>query len=141
MLADRGDTALVFRGDDGLDELTTTTTSSVWVAADGAVTARLLDPAHFDIEAVAPEALRGGDPAHNAAVVRDVLAGGGGPVRDAVLLNAAAGIAAYDGVRADTLHAALAAGLREAAGAVDSGAAQAVLARWIEVGGRLRPPA
>lgn len=141
VLADRGDTALVFRGDDGLDELTTTTTSSVWVAADGAVIPRLLDPAHFDIEAVAPEALRGGDPAHNAAVVHDVLAGGGGPVRDAVLLNAAAGIAAYDGVRADTLHAALAAGLREAAGAVDSGAAQAVLARWIEVGGRLRPPA
>ena len=97
VLADRGDTALVFRGDDGLDELTMTTTSSVWVAADGAVTARLLDPAHFDIEAVAPEALRGGDPAHNAAVVHDVLAGGGGPVRDAVLLNAAAGIAAYDG--------------------------------------------
>jgi anthranilate phosphoribosyltransferase len=141
VLADRGDTALVFRGDDGLDELTTTTTSSVWVAAEGAVTARKLDPATFDIEAVAPDALRGGNPAHNAAVVRDVLDGGGGSVRDAVLLNAAAGIAAFDGVLAAGLEDAIAAGLSEAAGAVDSGRAQAVLARWIEAGARLRSPA
>jgi anthranilate phosphoribosyltransferase len=132
VLAARGDTALVFRGDDGLDELTTTTTSSVWVAAQGSVVATAIDPAAFGIATAQPEQLRGGDRVHNAAVVRDVLAGTSGAIRDAVLLNAAAGIAAYDGVRADTLAEAMAAGLDAAAEAVDSGAAAGVLDRWIE---------
>src|SRR6478609_4752623 len=126
VLAERGDTAIVFRGDDGLDELTTTTTSSTWVAADGDVVAATVDPAALGIAPVAPEALRGGDAEFNAAVVRDVLAGGGGPsggVRDAVLLNAAAGIAAYDGLTGARLHDALARGMHLAAQAVDSGAA------------------
>ncbi len=138
VLADRGDTALVFRGDDGLDELTTTTTSSVWVAADGAVRAASLDPHRFGITTVPPAALRGGGRAQNAAVVREVLAGGGGGVREAVLLNAAAGIAAYDGL-AGALDDAIAAGLSAAAEAVDSGAAASVLARWIDAGVRARP--
>jgi anthranilate phosphoribosyltransferase len=131
VLADRGDSALVFRGDDGLDELTTTTTSSLWVAAEGAVTEAALDPQRFGITAVPPEALRGGDRARNAAVVREVLAGGGGGVRDAVLLNAAAGIAAYDGISAASLEDAIAAGLVAAAESVDSGAAADLLERWI----------
>jgi anthranilate phosphoribosyltransferase len=132
VLADRGDSALVFRGDDGLDELTTTTTSSVWVVADGSVSETSLDPAALDIAPVAPDALRGGDRRRNAAVVRDVLGGGGGAVRDAVLLNAAAGIAAYDGPS----RAGLAEVMREALGAarqsIDSGASADVLDRWIE---------
>ncbi|MEO9134870.1 MAG: anthranilate phosphoribosyltransferase [Jatrophihabitantaceae bacterium] len=131
VLAERGDSALVFRGDDGLDELTTTTTSSVWVAADGTVTTVTLDPAEFGITAVQPQALRGGDRVHNAAVVREVLAGGAAGVRDAVLLNAAAAIAAHDGLSAATLHEAVAAGLLAATAAVDSGAASDVLDRWI----------
>jgi anthranilate phosphoribosyltransferase len=132
VLAARGDTALVFRGDDGLDELTTTTTSSVWVAADATVTEVSLDPTSFGILPVPPQALRGGDAAHNAAVVRDVLAGGGrAGVRDAVLLNAAAAIAVYDGLSADRLDDALRRGLEQAAEAVDSGAAAALLDRWI----------
>ena len=132
VLAARGDSALVFRGDDGLDELTTTTTSSVWVAAGGTVTETTLDPARLGLAAVAPEALRGGDRVYNAAVVRDVLAGRGvsGP-RDVVLLNAAAAIAAHDGVRADTLDEDMTAGLRAASEAIDSGAAAAVLDRWV----------
>jgi anthranilate phosphoribosyltransferase len=131
VLALRGDSALVFRGDDGLDELTTTTTSSVWVAADGEVREASLDPAAFGIEPVAPEALRGGDRSRNAAVVRDVLAGGGrGGPREAVLLNAAAGIAAFDGLSAD-LDEAMSAGLRIATESIDSGAAGGVLDRWI----------
>lgn len=130
VLAERGDSALVFRGDDGLDELTTTTTSSVWVASGGAVTPVVLDPARFGIAAVAPEALRGGDRAHNAAVVRDLLAGGGRDgVRDAVLLNAAAAIAAHDGLDGD-LDEAIAAGLSVARDSIDSGAAAALLDRW-----------
>jgi len=131
VLAERGDSALVFRGDDGLDELTTTTTSSVWVANEGSVTPGVVDPAHFGITAVAPDALRGGDRAHNAAVVRDLLAGGGrAGVRDAVLLNAAAAIAAHDGL-GGALDDAIAAGLAVARESVDSGAAAALLDRWI----------
>lgn len=136
VLAGRGACALVFRGDDGLDELTTTTTSSVWVVAEGQVSETSLDPASLGIAAVLPEDLRGGDRVHNAAVVREVLAGRGGGARDAVLLNAAAAIAAYDGLTAQTLQADLAAGLGTATAAVDSGAAASLLERWIEASRR-----
>jgi anthranilate phosphoribosyltransferase len=138
VLADRGDTALVFRGDDGLDELTTTTTSSVWVAAAGTVTETSLDPQRFGITPVESSALRGGDRVHNARMVREVLAGRGGQLRDAVLLNAAAGIAAFDGLTAAGLEDELDAALRAAKRAVDSGSAAAVLAGWIESCARIR---
>jgi anthranilate phosphoribosyltransferase len=138
VLARRGDCAVVFRGDDGLDELTTTTTSSVWVAAGGTVTEASLDPTSFGIAAVAPEALRGADRVHNAAVVREVLAGRGGGVRDAVLLNAAAAIAVYDGLTAASLETAIREGLAAARDAVDSGAAAAVLDSWIVASQRAR---
>jgi len=141
VLAERGDTALVFRGDDGLDELTTTTTSSVWVVAGGAVTETSLDPRHLGIAPVPPAALLGGDRVHNAAVVRSLLAGEQGAVREAVLLNAAAAIAAFDGettLSAATLGEHMAAGLEEAAASVDSGAAANVLDRWVALSARLR---
>ncbi|TAM89210.1 MAG: anthranilate phosphoribosyltransferase [Jatrophihabitans sp.] len=134
VLAARGDCALVFRGDDGLDELTTTTTSSVWVASGGTVTRMRVDPASLGIAAVPADALRGADRVHNAAVVREVLAGGGRGARDAVLLNAAAAIAVHDGVSADSLDDALRAGLAEATRAVDTGAAADVLERWVAAG-------
>ncbi len=138
VLAQRGDCAVVFRGDDGLDELTTTTTSSVWVAAGGTVTEASLDPATFGIAAVAPEALRGGDRVHNAAVVRAVLSGGGAGVRDVVLLNAAAAIAVHDGLTAASLETAITDGLAAATEAVDNGSAAALLDRWIEASRRAR---
>jgi anthranilate phosphoribosyltransferase len=138
VLARRGDCALVFRGDDGLDELTTTTTSSVWVAAGGEVAEAVVDPTSFGLAAVPPDALRGGDRVTNAAVVREVLAGRGGGARDAVLLNAAAAIAAYDGLTAATLDTALADGLTAATTSVDSGAAGALLERWVEASRRAR---
>jgi anthranilate phosphoribosyltransferase len=131
VLADRGDTAVVFRGDDGLDELTTTTTSSAWVAVDGSVVPATVDPAALGIAPVPPEALRGADRVFNARVLRDVLAGGAPGVRDVVRLNAAAAIAAYDGLSGERLHDALARGLRLATEAIDSGAAAAVLDRWV----------
>jgi anthranilate phosphoribosyltransferase len=132
VLADRGATALVFRGADGLDELTTTTVSAVWVVRQGKVEETVLDGTEFGLPPAAPEALRGADPAFNARVARSVLAGERGPVRDAVLLNAAAGLAAYDGL-AGSLSDSLAAGLAKATEAVDSGAAAATLERWIAV--------
>ncbi|MGY1778168.1 anthranilate phosphoribosyltransferase [Geodermatophilus sp. SYSU D00804] len=132
VVAGRGARALVFRGDDGLDELTTATTSSVWVARDGAVVPGRVDPAALGIAPAGPDALRGGDPAHNAAVFRRVLDGERGPVRDAVLLNAAAALAAFD-ERGGELGDLLGAGIERAAAAVDDGRAAALLDRWVAV--------
>jgi anthranilate phosphoribosyltransferase len=136
VLARRGTRALVFRGDDGLDELTTTTTSSVWIARDGAVTAEQVEPSALGIPAPPPEALRGADPAFNADVFRRVVGGEKGPVRDAVLLNAAAALTAFDEAPGQ-LHEALAAGMERAAAAVDDGRAEALLERWVAVSRQL----
>jgi anthranilate phosphoribosyltransferase len=132
VLAGRGTRALVFRGDDGLDELTTATTSAVWVARGGEVVADRVDPAVLGIEEPPPGALRGGDASVNADVFRRVVNGEKGPVRDAVLLNAAAALVAYD-ERQGRLHDALAAGMARAASAVDDGRAVELLDRWIAV--------
>ncbi|WP_166355255.1 anthranilate phosphoribosyltransferase [Phytoactinopolyspora limicola] len=130
VLARRGVSALVFRGDDGLDELTTTTTSDVWLVNDGQVTAERFDPGDLGIPPGRAEALRGKDAAYNADVARQLLAGESGPVRDAVLLNAAAGLAAF-GASGAPLVERLRVGLDTARTAVDSGAAAAVLERWV----------
>ena len=137
VLAARGSRALVFRGDDGLDELTTATTSSVWVVRDGEVEPDRVDPSALGIPASDAQALRGGSPAVNAEVFRRVMDGERGPVRDAVLLNAAAALAAFD-ERAERLHDALASGLERAAAAVDDGRAAATLERWVTVSRALR---
>jgi anthranilate phosphoribosyltransferase len=144
VLADRGDTAVVFRGDDGLDELTTTTTSTAWVVRDGLVERAVVDPVALGLAAVPAAALRGGDKTHNAGVVRDVLAGRGGAAADAVMLNAAAGIAAYDaaagsgGIGSTTLQDTLAAGLQAASVSITSGAAAELLESWIKASQRAR---
>jgi anthranilate phosphoribosyltransferase len=130
VLAGRGVSALVFRGDDGLDELTTTTTSRVWVVGDGRVAEERFDPGRLGIRAATPEALRGGEAPFNADVARRFLAGESGPVRDAVLLNAAAGLAAYEAVDAP-LSDRLADALERATVAVDTGAAATLLERWV----------
>ena len=132
VLAERGDRALVFRGDDGLDELTTTTTSRVWVVRDGDVREERLDPAALGVPPADRDALRGGDAAYNAKVARSLLAGERGPVRDAVLLNAGAALAAYDGL-GGSLPDGVVTGMERAAAAVDSGAAADVLDRWVAV--------
>jgi anthranilate phosphoribosyltransferase len=137
VLAARGADALVFRGDDGLDELTTTGTSSVWVVADGAVRQESLDPAEVGLPRATLEDLRGADAAHNAGVTRAVLSGERGPVRDAVLLGAAAALAAHAGGNAP-LRDRLAAGLVRGAQALDDGSAAAALDRWVTVSQELR---
>ena len=153
--AARGNKALVFHGG-GLDELTTTGPSTVWVAADGVVTETSFDPATLGIARSTLDDLRGGDPAHNASVVRAVLDGEAGPVRDIVLLNAAAAMAATDGLASvaaarsgspdtasatgEALAKALSDGLARAADAVDSGAASALLTRWVDTSNRLATP-
>lgn len=134
----RGATALVFRGDDGLDELTTTGHSRVWEVSRGDIHEHDLDPRDLGIPLADIDDLLGGDPTHNAAVVRRVLGGEEGPVRDIVLLNAAAGIVAYrlfqdaSQVQRPILER-LAEARDESAAAIDSGAASATLERWIDV--------
>lgn len=130
VLAARGIDAWVFRGDDGLDELTTTTTSSVWLARDGGIVRETIDPADFGLPRATAEDLRGDDPEYNADVVRRLLAGEKGPVRDAVLLNAGAGLAVHESPDAPVAEA-LAAGIARATEALDSGASQETLERWV----------
>jgi anthranilate phosphoribosyltransferase len=132
VLAARGASALVFRGEDGLDELSTSAPSRVWAVASGSVVESMLDPAEVGIAAAAAEALRGGDAAFNAAVARGFLAGAGGPVRDAVLLNASAALAALS-PSSDPVAERLAVALPVAAEAVDSGAAQRTLDAFVEL--------
>jgi anthranilate phosphoribosyltransferase len=138
VLASRGCSALVFHGDDGLDELTTADTSTVWVVHEGTVAQAVLDPAGLGLARSRPGDLRGGDAAHNAGVARAVLGGQTGPVRDTVVLNAGAALAAAAGVpRAEDLPGALAGGCARAAAAIDSGAAASLLDRWVAASQRL----
>lgn len=137
VFAARGNAALVVRGDDGMDEITTTGASTLWVVNDGMVREDALDPQDFGIARSRPEDLQGGDAKDNADVVRELLAGATGPVRDAVLLNAAGACVAYDGPGTD-LRTQFEAGLTRVAEAIDSGAAAALLDRWTTLCAELR---
>ncbi|MGY0536806.1 anthranilate phosphoribosyltransferase [Nocardioides sp. YJ-D4] len=130
VFARRGVDAWVFRGDDGLDELTTTMTSHVWMVSQGVVTEATVEPLDHGIGRATAEDLRGGDAAYNAAVVRRLLAGEKGAVRDAVVLNAGAALAVHD-AGSGSVDERLAGGIARAADAIDSGAAQGVLDRWV----------
>lgn len=136
VFARRGASALVVRGDDGLDEITTTTTTSVWVVDNGEVRETSVDPAALDIPQATAEQLRGGDAEVNAEVVRQLVAGKSGPVRDAVVINAAGALAAHTGF-SGSLTDDLRAGVARATAALDSGAAADLLTRWIELSQRL----
>ncbi|PXW32323.1 UNVERIFIED_CONTAM: anthranilate phosphoribosyltransferase [Williamsia faeni] len=130
---ERGDSVLVVRGDDGLDELTTTSTSTVWQAFGGSVRKQTVDPTVLGLARVELSALQGGDAEHNARVAREIFAGQAGPVRDAVLLNAAGALTAYRPQPDVDLHDQLRGHLAVAAAAIDSGAATALLADWVRV--------
>ncbi len=132
----RGATALVFRGDDGLDELTTTGHSHVWEVSGGTVKEHDLDPRELGIARARIDELAGGDAPHNARIVHQVLAGERGPVRDIVVLNAAAGLVSFELAKdpgqfqrsiLDRFHDKMAV----AQEAIDSGAAARKLDEWI----------
>ncbi|UXM89914.1 anthranilate phosphoribosyltransferase [Paenarthrobacter sp. JL.01a] len=131
VLARRGSRGLVFRGDDGLDELTPTGPSTVWEIRDGSVTEQVFTPAELGIKPSTVADLRGGDAAVNAGVVREVLDGKGGPVRDAVLLNAAAGLVAFDLQAEGSLLERMRSAFDRATMSIESGKAAEVLAKWI----------
>lgn len=131
VFAERGSSVLVVRGDDGLDELTTTTTSTVWRVHEGAVEKLTVDPTEFGLARADLANLLGGDAEENADVARAVLGGGGGPVREAVLLNAAGAMVAHAGLTGDVeWRTAWKSALQRAGAAIDSGAAEQLLARW-----------
>ena len=136
MFQTRGATALVFRGDDGLDELSTTGHSHVWEISRGEVHEHDLDPGDLGLARASIDDLRGGDAATNADIARRTLAGEEGPVRDIVLLNAAAGLVSWELAQDASLaeadiRARFRDGIARAAEAVDSGAAIAKLDAWI----------
>jgi len=131
VLAQRGSRGLVFRGDDGLDELTTTGPSRIWEIRGGQVAEEVFDPRELGIRQATVEELRGGNAEANAAVVRSVLAGEPGPARDATLLNAAAGLVSFDLDATAPLVERMAAAMKRAEESVESGAAAAVLDRWV----------
>lgn len=132
VFARRGDSAVVMRGEDGLDEFSTAAATRLWTAHEGKVTETLADAADLGVARSRPGDLRGGDAAFNGDVARRLLAGETGPVRDAVLVNAGAALAARDGLGGD-LMIAMRDGIVRAAAAIDSGAAAKALDRWVEV--------
>ena len=117
--------ALIVYGHDGLDELTTTTTSTIVDLGEDEVRTYEVDPGALGFEAADPEALKGGDPAANAAAARRVLAGEPGAHRDVVVLNAAAGLVAAG------VAASVAEGIPLASASIDDGAAAGVLERLV----------
>ena len=139
-LLDRGTRAVVVRGEDGLDELSTQAPTRIWDATGSEVVEVVVDAADLGIARAADGALRGQDAAYNAGVARAVLAGERSEAleaaRDATLLGAAAALVAHDAVASPSsasMGDRLAAALPRAAEAVDSGAAGALLDRWIAV--------
>lgn len=137
VLAGRGSSALVVRGDDGLDEITTTTTTTVWAVSGGSVRRDVIDPAALGVAPATAEDLRGGEASFNADVALALFGGRSGPVRDAVMLNAAAAIAAYDGLSGD-LTADVRVARERVEAVLDSGAAADLLTRWAALSTSLR---
>ena len=133
VLANRGVDGFVFRGDDGLDEITLATTTSVLTIGNGEIFSDLLDPLDFNIPRAPISELVGGDSTENARITMAIFSGETGAPRDAVVLNAAAAIAAFDARFDLTLHERMALGVSRAIEAIDSGASTRLVAEWSRV--------
>ena len=133
VLAEKGCDGFVFRGDDGLDEITLATTTSILSIGKSEISSDRIDAKDFGLENAPIDAISGGDAQENARISRAILAGERGAPRDAVLLNAAAAIAAFEGDLEADIKARLSAGLVRATQAVDSGAAATLLTKWVDL--------
>jgi len=138
-LAQRGRTALVFRSNDGLDEMSTTASNRIWQVVDGEVTEFEFDPADIGVARSQQEQLLGGDADHNAKVATDLFGGvdfaNSEAISDIVCLNAAAGIVAYElskdpEQRLVPIETRLKAGFLAAKAAIASGAADSTARQW-----------
>jgi anthranilate phosphoribosyltransferase len=137
VLATKGVDGFVFRGDDGLDEISLATTTSVLTIGQGEISSDLIDPTEFGISKSPLSELVGGDAQFNADVSRAIFKGEKGAPRDAVALNAAAAIAAYKGEFTKSLAERMQDGYVEAIKAIESGAATTLLTKWVTVSQRL----
>jgi anthranilate phosphoribosyltransferase len=137
VLSDRGVDGFVFRGDDGLDEITLATSTSVLTIGRGEITSDRIDAKDFGLANAPISALVGGDATENARITSAIFAGELGAPRDAVLLNAAAAIAAFDCEMDLNIHERLKDALIKAKAAVDSGAAASLLADWISLSNKI----
>ena len=137
VLGDKGVDGFVFRGDDGLDEITLATTTSVLTIGNGEISSDLLDPLDFGMERAPISALAGGDGSENARITTAIFKGEKGAPRDAVVLNAAAAIAAFDGKFELNLHDRIALGVERAVAAIDSGAASRLVNDWAALSQKL----
>ena len=118
--------AWVVHGADGLDELSTTGYTKVSECRDGTVQTFYVHPSEFGLAKASPDDLKGGDAETNAGIIRRVLAGEHGAVRDVVLLNAGAALFVAG------LVSAVPEGIATAAAALDDGRARATLESMVE---------
>ncbi|MGH3251862.1 MAG: anthranilate phosphoribosyltransferase [Trebonia sp.] len=140
VLAERGVTALVVRGRDGLDEITTAGATDLWTTSGEGTGKTVFDTARFGLRSARPGDLAGGDAAYNAKVFRAVVGGEPGPALDAVLANAAGTLAARGITGTSSFEDAFAAGLDKARTVVGSGAAARLLDQWIALADELAGP-
>jgi anthranilate phosphoribosyltransferase len=140
VLATRGVDGFVFRGDDGLDEITLSSTTSILSIGNGEIRSDLIEPSDFGITRAPVSELVGGDAAENARITLAIFAGERGAPRDAVMLNAAAAIAAFEGEQDLDVRERIIRGLKKAEAAVDSGETTALLKRWISLTQSLAAP-
>ena len=137
VLVAKGVDGFIFRGDDGLDEISLATTTSVLTIGQSEISSDLIDPADFGISRAPISELVGGDAQFNANVSRAIFNGEHGAPRDAVALNAAAAIAAYKGEFNKSLLERMQDGYEAAIKAIDTGAATNLLENWVTVSQRL----
>ncbi|MEY4899468.1 MAG: anthranilate phosphoribosyltransferase [Actinomycetota bacterium] len=132
----RGATALVYRGEDGIDKITTTGHSKVFEVSRGSITEHDFDPREVGFAYSSIDDIRGGTPDENAALARTVLAGEKNAARDIIVLNAAAGIVAHrlsknPAERDRSLVERMSEAAEVATHSIDSGAASAKLDAWV----------
>jgi anthranilate phosphoribosyltransferase len=133
VLLDQGKEGFIFRGDDGLDEVSLSATTTVIQISKGKLKQEVFNPSELGIATAPITALAGGDAKYNAQMTNQIFAGKSGPMRDAVTLNAAFAIAAFKADFDLPLQTQIANGFVLANKAIDSGAAQSVLKKWVEL--------
>jgi anthranilate phosphoribosyltransferase len=137
-MAQRGRSGLVFRGSDGLDELTTTGNSEIWQVSGGEVPSFDLNPSEIGFKVAKIDELIGGDAQHNANVAKRLFEGEfSGPVADIVKLNAAAGVVAYELAKNasesdESITSRFESALAQVTDALESGRAANKLSAWMD---------